>query len=82
MTPISADGCLRRFFGLCVLCVCVFGAQVSPTPSSGGDLGGDYGETFHGEGTYYTGTDAGNCGYFTDFPEIYGGMTKGKEGET
>lgn len=71
-------------------CVCTCCAHVAPTPKvvsepepepisdGGGDVsGGEYGTTFHGDGTYYSGISEGNCGYFDDFPSIYSDMTPG-----
>ncbi|CAB1107438.1 unnamed protein product [Ectocarpus sp. CCAP 1310/34] len=43
----------------------------SPTPSFSG---GQYGEEYSGEGTYYGHTTAGMCSFFDDVPEMYDGM--------
>lgn len=51
-------------------------AQATPPVS-----GGQYGQTYVGEGTYYGGTTGGNCGFRSTVLGMYSGMIPGEQGE-
>lgn len=48
-------------------------APVSTSPVSGGQ----YGQSFSGDGTYYGETDGGHCSYGASPPGMYSGMIPG-----
>lgn len=47
------------------------------TTEPSGFSGGQYGEEYTGEGTYYGHTTEGNCAFFNDVPDMYEGMIAG-----
>lgn len=51
---------------------CVIGDTTGPSYS-----GGQYGDVYAGDGTYYGHTTEGNCAFFDNVPDMYEGMIAG-----
>ena len=54
----------------------------TPEPNSGGPIGGQYGNTYAGEATYYGFSTGGNCAYKGTVGDLYPDMIPSEESMT